>query len=82
MSGATQQETADRYAYWLTKHPQQVCDTFTARPAPAEWWCAGCGWSKPLHGDDTARQAIAAELARLARIEREAYGIDPAKGDA
>lgn len=53
------------WPYWVPKHPVPLCEEFVAQPAPAQWWCATCGWHLRLHDDDTAREAIAAELARI-----------------
>lgn len=63
----TEARAADRAARWVPEHPKELCRDFAPNTSPAaEFWCVTCGWNRPLHDDETARQAIAAELARLA----------------
>ena len=64
--GAVTDTATERAARWVPEHPQALCRNFEPKPEPAEFWCVTCGWNSPLHGDENAREAIAAELARLA----------------
>lgn len=59
------QLAAERAARWVPEHPKALCREFLPQPIPAEFWCRNCGWNRPLHDDEIARKAIAAELARL-----------------
>jgi hypothetical protein len=52
-------------AYHAANHPVPICLDFIPKPGPAAFWCATCGWNKPLHSDEEYRAAIAAELERL-----------------
>jgi hypothetical protein len=58
-------------AAWIAFHvpanPRPLCRDFTPKPAPAAFWCAGCGWNEPLHDDKEIRSAIAAELRRMTK---------------
>ena len=58
----------------VPQNPRPLCRDFTPQPEPAEFWCATCGWNRPMHNDERERAAIAAELARLglATIEQVA----------
>jgi hypothetical protein len=60
---------AEWAAHHVPQHPVAICRDFTPKPKPAEFWCAHCGWRGLLHDDQVARDAVAAELARLAEAE-------------
>lgn len=49
----------------VPKNPHPLCRDFQPKPEPAEFWCVNCGWNEPMHGDETKREAITVELARL-----------------
>lgn len=69
---------AARAAYWVPNNPRPLCRDFTPKPAPAAFWCTTCGWNEPMHADENARSAIAAELKRL---DDEAICGDENDGD-
>lgn len=57
---------AERASRNVPANPRPLCRDFTAKPSPAEFWCATCGWNEPMHDDEVSRTAIATELDRLA----------------
>ncbi len=50
----------------VPRNPRPLCRDFVEQPRPSAFWCGRCHWSRPLHDNETARAAIAAELDRLA----------------
>jgi hypothetical protein len=66
-SNSTTESLQERAARWAPQHPKPICTDFIPQPEPAEFWCVTCGWNQPLHADDEYRQAIAVELAKLAK---------------
>lgn len=58
-------EAAARAARNVPNNPRELCRDFRPKPKPSAFWCATCGWNKPMHSDETRRSAIAAELNRL-----------------
>ena len=50
----------------VPRNPRPLCRDFQRQPDPAAFWCATCHWNEPMHDDEIARAAIAAELERLA----------------
>lgn len=50
-------------ARWVPNNPRLLCRDFTPKAPPAAFWCAHCGWNKPMHTDENVRAAIAAALA-------------------
>ncbi|MEK9524060.1 hypothetical protein MIU24_32505 [Streptomyces venezuelae] len=50
----------------VPNNPRPLCRDFQAKPEPAAFWCATCGWNEPMHDDERTRTAIANELKRLA----------------
>lgn len=57
---------AARAARNVPNNPHALCRDFAPKPDPSEFWCTNCGWNEPMHDDEAARTAIAAELDRLA----------------
>jgi hypothetical protein len=66
MTFAETNTPAARAARNVPNNPNPLCRDFTPKSAPSEFWCANCRWNEPMHADESARTAIAAELARLA----------------
>lgn len=60
----------------VPNNPRELCRDFTAKPEPSEYWCANCGWNRPMHDDDVKRAAIANEL----RIIADTAGSDGCPG--
>lgn len=50
----------------VPNNPHPLCRDFQQQPEPATFWCGRCHWNEPMHDDEIARAAIAAELDRLA----------------
>lgn len=57
---------AEQAARNVPRNPRPLCRDFQEQPEPSAFWCATCGWNKPMHADEVERAAIAAELDRLA----------------
>lgn len=53
---------AARAAREVPNNPRPICRDFTPKPEPSEFWCATCGWNKPMHADEDYRTAIAEAL--------------------
>lgn len=46
----------------VPQNPNPLCRDFQPKPEPAAFWCATCGWNKPMHDDEARRSAIAEAL--------------------
>jgi hypothetical protein len=49
-------------AYFAPQHPVTICLDFDPMPEDA-FFCAGCGWNRPVHRLPGARPAVAAWIA-------------------
>jgi hypothetical protein len=65
------QAHAERNVY---RNPRPLCREFVEQESPAEYWCATCHWNRPMHRSEEHREAIAAELLRLATATPTAGG--------
>lgn len=87
---AAEPTTADRFsrsdfsaearaARNVPRNPQPLCRDFVEQPEPSAFWCGRCSWNRPMHDDETARAAIAAELDRLRTpaVEAQPDGQEP-----
>jgi hypothetical protein len=50
----------------VPRNPHPLCRDFVPMDPPSSFWCAMCKWNRPMHDDEAHREAIAAELVRLA----------------
>lgn len=53
----------------VPRNPHPLCRDFQPKPEPSEFWCATCGWNKPMHDDEHERTVIAAALKCLPETE-------------
>ncbi|MFF5261288.1 hypothetical protein ACFY4C_20290 [Actinomadura viridis] len=56
---------AARAARNVPHNPYPLCREFQSKPEPSEFWCASCGWNRPMHDDEDERTAIADALTCL-----------------
>lgn len=56
---------AEHAARNVPDNPRPLCRDFVEQPEPSAFWCGTCHWNRPMHSDEVARAAIAAELERL-----------------
>lgn len=63
---STVEQAAEHAARNVPDNPRPLCRDFTEQPEPSAFWCGTCHWNRPMHDDEVARTAIAAELERIA----------------